>query len=197
MDASSRSAPRRSVTSVDLGELRARVVEVSAAAGVGPSTWLRSLVERKLGRAIEVSESWSGSPATSGARSQAVYRAWLDAELTDKLDERRRRDGFRTRASALRALIEGVGVTSGRDAGDGQAASLREAVDALGASNFQLVAIGRNVNQIAKALRAQPERAVAADRLALEHATAAIRNHLEQAAALVGQLRPMLKRSQP
>ncbi len=175
--------PRRVTTSVDLGELRARLVEVSAAAGVGPSTWIRELVRREL--------SVVGSPSTSKAvaaapASEGVYRAWLDGELTSKLDLLTQRGGFRTRAATLRALLEGVNV------GDANV-SLGDAVVALGESNHRLVAIGRNINQIAKALHGAGGRATTADVLALDAALRAIHTHLDLASTLVGELRPMFK----
>ena len=175
--------PRRVTTSVDLGELRARLVEVSAAAGIGPSTWIRELVRREL--------SVDGLPAVtklaaSGPASENVYRAWLDAELTAKLDLLTERGGFRTRAATLRALLEGVNV------GDANV-SLSDAVEALGVSNHHLVAIGRNINQIAKALYGAGRKATTADVLALDEAVGAIHKHLDLAATLVGELRPMFK----
>jgi hypothetical protein len=136
------------------------------------------------------------------ANQSLVYRAWLDAGLTAKLDERRRRDGFRSRAAVLRALIDGVGITHGESISSrvpgtsegGRSASLREAVDALGASNFQLVSLGRNISQLIKALRAVPGKPTAIDFLALEPTAAAIRHHVDQASKLVAHLRPMLRR---
>ena len=174
---------RRVTTSVDLGDLRARLIEVSAAAGVGPSTWIRELVRREL--------SSEGQPAAAKTpvavpSSEGVYRAWLDGELTAKLDVLTERGGFRTRAATLRAVLEGVNV------GDSNV-SLSDAVAALGASNHHLVAMGRNINQIAKALHGAGGRATTADALALDAALVAIHKHLDLAAALVGELRPMFK----
>ncbi len=185
MDASLR--PRRTTTSVDLGDLRDRLAEVSAASGVGPSTWIRELVRREL--------SADGAPAitkaaakadTAAPASENVYRAWLDAELTAKLDVLTERGGFRTRAATLRAVLEGVNV------GDANV-SVSGAVEALGISNHRLVAIGRNINQIAKALHGSGGRATTADVLALDEALMAIHEHLDLAAVLVGELRPMFK----
>lgn len=181
MDAA--SLPRRVTTSVDLGELRTRLVEVSAAAGIGPSTWIRELVRREL--------SVDGQPAIAKAAtvaptSEGVYRAWLDAELTAKLDLLTERGGFRTRPATLRALLEGLNV------GDANV-SLSDAVGALGASNHHLVAIGRNINQIARALHGAGSKATTADVLALDEALRVIHKHLDLASTLVGELRPMFK----
>ena len=96
-------------TTVRLDELQPQVLAAAAAAGVGPSTWLRDLVRREL-TAAQVPASGGADSVAEGA---GVYRAWLDADLTAQLDERRRRDGFRSRAAVLRALIKGVGITAG------------------------------------------------------------------------------------
>lgn len=175
--------PRRVTTSVDLGELRARLIEVSAAAGLGPSTWIRELVRREL--------SAEGSPAVTKPdavvpAAEGVYRAWLDTELTTKLDLLTVRGGFRTRVATLRALVEGVNV------GD-SSVSLVDAVEALGASTHRLVAIGRNINQIAKALHGAGGKARTGDVIALDDALRVIYGHVDLAANLVGELRPMFK----
>ena len=163
--------------------MRARLLEVSAAAGLGPSTWIRELVRRELSSEglAAITKPDSRVPATEG-----VYRAWLDAELTTKLDVLTERGGFKTRVATLRALVKGVNV------GDSNV-SVGDAVKTLGASNHRLVAIGRNVNQIAKALHGVGGKATTADVVALDDATRAIHKHLDLAAALVGELRPMFK----
>ena len=188
---------RRSVTSVDLGELRLHVERASAMAGVGPSTWLRELVRIELAKTSGWRPEGAANEPDVPAPLPPVYRAWLDAGLTARLDERRRLDGFRSRAAVLRALIEGVGMTQG-DGGSsegGRRESVSVVVQALGTSNFQLVTIGRNLHQIAKMLRASPGTTSASERAVLEAAAAAIRQHVDQASKLVGQLRPMLRRA--
>jgi len=190
---------RRWVTSVDLGDLRPEVERVCAAAGVGVSTWLKALVARELVKGPNGTAAETDDPADG-----SIYRARLSARLTAKLDERRLRDGFRSRAAVLRALIDGVGLTGGdgasavssdRSADDDRPVSLREAVDALGDSTFRLVTIGLNVNQIVKSLKATPGGGTLGERQALAQASAEILQHIKQASDLVGQLRPMLKRS--
>lgn len=187
MDDAASSPARRSVTSVDLGELKPQVALASAAAGVGPSTWLRELVRRELHAHGAVHSKAPAVPETPAPHPDrtAVYRAWLDADLTAKLDRVTEQGGFRTRAAALRGLLEGVAMSGGSSTGD--------AVHALGLSNHQLVAIGRNINQIAKSLHAAPGKTGASERIALDAAVSAIHKHLELTAVLVGELRPMLK----
>ena len=166
--------------------MKERVAELSAAAGVGPSTWLRDLVHREIGRSGS-----ADAPPTDDIDPEAPehgpYRTWLDAGLTAKLDLLMGANGFRTRPATLRALLEGVRVAGGGGAATG------DAVQALGESNGRLVAIARNVNQIAKSLQAGG-RVLTADRMALDEAVLAIHKHVEVAALLVSELRPMLKR---
>ncbi len=172
--------------------MKGRVAELSEAAGVGPSTWLRDLVHREISRSGSRDVAVAHGGDTDAAHG-GPYRTWLDAGLTAKLDRLTEANGFRTRPATLRALIEGVRVSGGGgEAGGGLATG--EAVRALGASNQRLVAIGRNVNQIAKALHGAGGKVLTADRIALDEAVRAIHRHVEVAALLVSELRPMLKR---
>lgn len=177
---------RRSITSVDLGELRAGVAAASASAGVGPSTWLRDLVRRELSGAPNAAPT----APTPAEETTGVYRAWLDADATAKLDRITQAGGFRSRAAALRGLLDGVNVNVGAQGTVG----IAEAVQALGLSNHQLVAIARQLSQLAKAATsADPKQPAGADSAALPQVLQSIRTHLDLAAVLVGELRPMLK----
>ena len=80
------SPKRRRVTSVDLGEWRPHVERASASAGVGPSTWLRDLVKRDLASSAEHPVEGAASGSDIQTAQTLVYRAWLDAGLTAKLD---------------------------------------------------------------------------------------------------------------
>lgn len=198
MDGDSAPQHTRSVTSVDLGAMKARVAELSAAAGVGTSTWLRDLVHREVSRSA-APDGVGGAGVASDAGPfggddvhSGPYRTWLDAAITAKLDRLTEANGFRTRAATLRALIEGVRIGGG-GGNDGGGPSASDAVRALGVSNHHLVAIGRNVNQIAKSLHASGK-VTTADRLALDEAVRVIHEHVAIASALVGELRPMFKR---
>ena len=184
MENAASTSPRRVVTSVDLGELKPQVVALSAAAGVGPSTWLRELVRREVEGGAARADT--GVLAAPKAKSQSVYRAWLDADLTAELDAITRTGGFRNRTAALRAILKNVGL-------QGTDSSTADAVRAVGVSNHHLVAIGRNINQIAKALHAAPGKTTASERIELEEAAKAIHKHLEVASRLVGELRPMVR----
>jgi hypothetical protein len=171
---------KRHFATVDLGDLRARVDAAAAAAGLGPSTWLKDLVRR------EVAELPVGGQAPVAERGEAVYRAALDADLVAKLDERVRSDGLRDRAAGLRALIEGAVVLP--QSGD---VSLREAVDALARSNDQLAGVWQRTSRESRALAGS---AFADDRRAMRTAASEIRAHVDIASELLAQLRPLLKR---
>lgn len=173
--------PKRVVTSVHLGALRTEAQRKSAESGQTISSWVRALVQRELGESGQIA-----SIPTRRTSQRAVYRAWLESDLVDKLDQLAGERGLRTRAAALRAVLEGL-----TPAGGG--VTLADAASALGASNHHLVAIGRNLNQVARSLNAYPGRTTTADRLALVQAEQQIRTHLEQASVLLGQLRPLLK----
>ena len=191
-------------TSVHLGELKPALLAAAAAAGVGPSTWIRDLVARELTSLGPVPAEIEDDD-DAGDRSTAVYRAWLSADLTQALDVRKERDGFKSRAAVIRALIVGVGITSAPSvsgsapdaAGEapGAAATLREAVEALGASNHELVGIARNVGNVAKAVREGSGGTRVIDRIRLEEAVESINAHLKVASKLLGDLRPLLKRT--
>jgi hypothetical protein len=187
-------------TTVRLDDLYPSVAAAAKAAGVGPSTWLRDLALREL----EALGQLAASEATdAGESTSSVYRAWLNADLTAQLDLRRQRDGFRSRAAVLRALIAGVGITGASEALDSGVAAaagpseapatLRQAVDALGASNHQLVAIVQGVSSVAKALREADGVPRVIDRIRLDETVVAIGSHLRIASQLLGDLRPLLK----
>jgi len=170
---------KRHFATVDLGDLRAQVDSAAAAAGLGPSTWLKDLVRRAVAE-MPVDQ------APVAERGETVYRAALDADLVAKLDERVQSDGLRDRAAGLRALIEGAVVLP--KSGD---VSLREAVDALAQSNVQLAALWVRVSGEARGIAGS---AFADDRRSLRAAASEIRKHVTIAADLLEQLRPLLKR---
>jgi hypothetical protein len=121
-------------------------------------------------------------------RGPGVYRAWFDAQQTAKLDLIVARTGRRSRIKALHALLDGVPIGA-----PASAANLGQAVQALARSNHELVAVGRNLNQVARSLNAYPGRTTTAERMAIERVLAAVRSHLEEAARVVAELRPQLK----
>lgn len=170
-------ADRRQTTTIDLGALRPRVTERCAASGEKASTWIRGLIERELDLAPR-------SPAREIAPGNA-YRPWLDEARVARLDQLVGEGRFRSRATALRALIDGVDVSAGgRDLGS--------AVDALGRSTSELAALGRNLNQVARSLNAFPGRTTPVERAIVAETCRSVEHHLDVAARLMAQVRPLL-----
>lgn len=198
--------PRSTLLTVELGELKAQLQARSAADGVSPSAWVREAILGRLEAHAEASEAIAerrpqsatakpldgqapvAAQGVDSARGAGVYRAWFDAEQTAKLDVIVARTGRRSRIKALHALLDGVQVGAEASAGN-----LGDAVQALARSNHELVAIGRNLNQVAKSLNAYPGKTTVADRMAIERVLATLRGHLEDAARLVAELRPTVK----
>lgn len=196
-----RSPKPRATLNVDLGALREAVEARSAAAGVKPSAWVRQALQEALARpqggaATGDDTGERGVPpladqaqGVDASRGKGVYRAWFDAEQTAKLDLVVARTGRRSRIKALHALLDGVQL----EPAGASAVNLVAAVGALTRSNYEMVGIGRNLNQLAKNLNAYPGKTTAADRSAIERVLAMTRGHVEQAARLVAELRPLVK----
>lgn len=192
--------PAPVTVSVFLGELRPAVDVAASAEGVGPSAWIAGLVRDALGARTRASgDGGEGAPlekcddaAAGGARIR------LDSGLTRDLDRLQRREGLRSRPAAVRALLDGVIASKGEVAAqaspraDGDGAGLGSLVGELGRSNAQLVAVGRNLNQMVKLARAHPTKFTVADRMKLEATEAVLREHLRIAAEVVANLRPRL-----
>ncbi len=195
-----RIAKPRATLNVDLGPLREAVEARSAAAGVKASAWVRQALQEALARpqgaavtdhepGVATPPAAAGPQGVDASRGPGVYRAWFDAEQTAKLDQVVARTGRRSRIKALHALLDGVQL----EPAGASAVDLVSAVGALTRSNHELVAIGRNLNQLTKNLNAYPGKTTAADRSAIERVLAMTRGHVEQAARLVAELRPLVK----
>lgn len=192
------SKTRTTLLTVELGALKAPVLARSAATGVRPSEWVRQALQRALEgpeEAAEVDGRVTGALVAGdepvgvvSGRGPGVYRAWFDAAQTAKLDLIVARTGRRSRVKALHALLDGVQLGA-----EASAANLGDAVQALARSNHELVAVGRNLNQVAKSLNAYPGKTTTADRMAIEVVLATLRGHLDDAARLVTELRPLVK----
>lgn len=192
------SKPRNTLN-VDLGALRGAVESAATVAALKPSAWIRAAVQAQLAASgathVPMTAPGSGSPGC--ATSAGVYRAWFDAEQTAKLDALVARSGRRSRIQVLHALLDGVQLAPTSSRPDGSGTDLAETVQVLSRSNHELVAFGRNLNQIARSLATHPGRTSAADRLALDQAGKTLRTHLEAAARLVAELRPLVRPRAP
>lgn len=189
----------RATLNVDLGPLRDAVESAASAASLKPSAWIRAAVQAQLAASgaahVPLAPPSSVSPAS--ATAAGVYRAWFDTEQTAKLDALVARSGRRSRIHVLHALLDGVQLAPAGSRPDGPGTDLAEAVQVLTRSNHELVAFGRNLNQIARSLATHPGRTSAADRLAIDQAAKTVRMHLEAAARLVAELRPLVRPRSP
>ncbi|NRF71394.1 plasmid mobilization relaxosome protein MobC [Aquincola sp. S2] len=185
--ASSADRPKRATLNIDLGPLRPAVDARAKAEGMRVSDVVRIAVQ------VHLSDDREEPPAAgdAGGVGEAVYRPNLSARDAAKLDELRARTGRRTRQGVLRALIDGIALApTGGPAGS---QNLGDAVQQLIRSNAELVAIGRNLNQVAHSLNLYPGKTTAADREALERTVAAVYDHLEAAARLAAEIRPLVR----
>ena len=179
--------PRRAVLTVDLGStLRAAVAERATAEGLRVSDVVRQAVQEHIasGRELRADQRGDVEPTEGVGR----YQPHLDAKYAAKLDELKLRTGRRTRHGVLRALIDGINLAP---AGGSQ--NLGAAVQQLIRSNAELVAIGRNLNQVAHSLNLYPGKTTAADRQAIERTVGAVYDHLEAAARLAAEIRPLVR----
>lgn len=177
--------PRRAVLTIDLGStLRSALDERATAEGVRVSDVVRRAVQEHLAGGAEA------SAAGGEGKLDGVYRPSLTARDAAKLDQLRARTGRRTRQGVLRALIDGIELAP---AGAGGSQHLGEAVQQLIRSNAELVAIGRNLNQVAHSLNLYPGKTTANDRQAIERTVATVYDHLEAAARLAAEIRPLVR----
>jgi hypothetical protein len=124
-------------------------------------------------------------------------RLALDAELATLLHQVQQQGQFRTRPAALRLVLRhflGKGAATIQPV---DAAPLKDSVAALMRSNHELLPIGKNINQIAKALNAMQGGFRNSDTRSLQADARAVRDHVEQAARLVTALRPLVTPHKP
>lgn len=197
---------KRALVSVDVSAFREQVGAAAAEAGVGVSTWLREVarvqstpadgsgsggaIQSGLGDARPHKEGAIGAVGGEGEST----RLRLDADLTRLLEEIRVREGLRSMTAVVRALAEGV-LRTGTPADvhrSGRTFGLGDAVAQLGASNAQLAAVGRNLNQLVKVARVTPGKLSVADRMKLEETEFAVKRHVQHASAVVTELRPRI-----
>jgi hypothetical protein len=193
---SARKPPsRRARLDVDVGpELSARVRAAAAAGGRTPSEWTRELLQREL--AQEAASAGTGplqihpGPDASAA---APGRLVLDAELASLLQQVQAQGQFRTRPAALRLVLRhfiGQGPIPAAEPVD--ATPLKDGVAALMRSNYELLPIGKNINQIAKSLNAMQGGFRNTDTKNLQVFAQAVREHVEQAARVVASIRALV-----
>jgi hypothetical protein len=193
----------RARLAVDVGpELSARVRAAAAAGGRTPSEWTRELLQRELApQAATANPGQSQRPTAPEAwESPAHGRLVLDAELVSLLQQVQTQGQFRTRPAALRLVLRHF---LGQAQGPGQgttpttpepvdATPLKDGVAALMRSNHELLPIGKNINQIAKALNAIHGGFRNSETRNLQVFAQAVREHVEQAARVVSSIRALV-----
>lgn len=186
------SAPKpklRQTLSVDLGELRAPLLAACEVADVRPGEAIRSLVSSGLRgelptlfvREPAVEYGRRGKPKSDpagvesirskdGVRETKLEKVTVrlgvtEREVVAELAERERFTVSRWIAALVRArLLKGAQFS-------------REELQALADSTGQLGAIGRNLNQVARALNSQDHHGTAYDRALIDELRAEIRSH--------------------
>ena len=166
----------RNIMCVDLGDLKEPWVTWCRTQGVKPSAAIQQIVAKltsskanaKPGRAVE----------SHGARDQKRMRRELS--LTESEDRLAARHAEAAGYSVPRWLLALVRAQLTGNPQIGQ----REQ-ELLGESNYQLLAIGRNLNQIARHLNALPGDHSAYNTAAIEEARKVIDGHVKRVAKLV------------
>jgi hypothetical protein len=189
----------RARLAVDVGpELSARVRAAAAAGGCTPSEWTRELLQRELApQAPPANPNHSQRPTAPEAwESPAHGRLVLDAELVSLLQQVQTQGQFRTRPAALRLVLrhflgqcQGATPTTAEPV---DATPLKDGVAALMRSNHELLPIGKNINQIAKALNAVHGGFRNTETRKLQVFAQAVREHVEQAARVVSTIRALV-----
>jgi hypothetical protein len=197
-----RQVSQRTTLHVDVGpELSARVRAAAAAGGRTPSEWTRELLQRELAQeAATANPGHSQRPTAPEAwESPAHGRLVLDAELVSLLEQVQTQGQFRTRPAALRLVLrhflgqgQGQGQSVRPTAEPVDATPLKDGVAALMRSNHELLPIGKNINQIAKALNAIHGGFRNSETRNLQVFAQAVREHVEQAARVVSTIRALV-----
>ena len=194
-----RQPPQRATLHVDVGtELSAQLRAAAAAGGRTPSEWTRDLLQRELAQHRAMARVPGDGSGASGAQSPFAHpaatpgRLVLDAELAWLLQQVQQQGQFRTRPAALRLVLRHF---LGRGAAPPQpvdATPLKDGVAALMRSNHELLPIGRSINQIAKSLNAMQGGFRNPDTKGLQAFAQAVREHVDQAARVVSNLRGLV-----
>ena len=171
-----RSPKQRNMLSVDLGELKDPWAAWCATQGVKPSTAIKQVVAKltggarnpKPGRAVE----------SQGTRD--AQRVRREIKLTGSENSLAAKHAAAAGYSVPRWLLALVRaqLTGAAQFGQGEQ-------ELLGKSNYLLLTMGRNLNQIAKHLNTSPEDRGAYDVVAIEEARQAIDTHVKTVARLI------------
>ena len=169
-------------------ELKAQLVAAACKAGTSPSALARRAIARAL--AGRVVDRRSSSPAPSAGEAMKEFRVTVPESAAARLAAAARAAGM-TRSAYVSTAALGLADGPERDSnGSARApaaiASLREA---LMKSNAGLAPIGRNLNQVTRALNAHPGRMSRADRENLEAVADRVVEHLKVVSELLHAIR--------
>lgn len=186
----------RSTTTVDLRDLRYPFVEACHSVGLRPSEVLRQLVARALSDGVLNSPT---APCCSEPRNE-THRSKRPLLPTFRLrrgqeESERRRVELRLTASeydAARSLArsEGMPLTLWitalvRSRAVGGSYLGAEELQALVDSSYQLQAVGRNLNQVARAVHAGSSPSARVHQTLFEHLQKRIEHHLQRIGAVI------------
>jgi hypothetical protein len=168
--------------SVDLRGLRPALEQMAQHSGMTPSAFTRRAVALALAR----NAAWTATAHGVSPRSHCI-------KVSLKLSRRHAamlRDGARSAgmfpSPYVEALLDGVPDIA-------QSGRRPEALEALTRSNAELAAMGRNLNQLARALHRSHQAGATEAAAAVSDMAAVVREHLEVAATLLATLRPRCK----
>ena len=177
----SMSAPPRQVLSVDVGELRHPIETRAAAEGLRPGPWIRRLVTQALSDAPSDGPTRLATGTEPSRRDPAdlvKFTARLTTAQATVLARRAAQAGLSRTEFLARLLMDELPIVAPMD-GHLSAALIDH--------NHQLVALGRNLNQIARNLNAYPGRMTASERDFIVAVTRTTREHVERMARFLAE----------
>ena len=188
----------RATAHIDLGPLKGAIAAQSAARRMTPSAWIRETLAARLATQDRAVLDTQAQPSAEPSADQTTdptpdYQALFTRAEAAKLDAIVSSTGRRSRIAVLRALLDGVDLGTQGQAPSTTGATLFDATQALRSSNFALVPVGRNLNQVAKSLNAYPGKTSTAERMTIEQTVSAVSKHLDRAARLIAAVAPLVK----
>jgi hypothetical protein len=168
---------------VDLGGLRAVLLERANAAGQSPSAFVREVIATSLGRRERDVAAVPALPnvRADGARARVFLR--MSCEEAALLRERARRAGVPPGEYVATLIAEAPALTT--------ATSRSEQRAALIASTAELATLGRSVGQLSALLRRGSVPAPHEYRVLLEALLVDVRRHLALASGALAGLEPL------
>ncbi|WP_084267336.1 plasmid mobilization protein [Azohydromonas lata] len=169
----------RQLLVVDVGPLKPLIASCAAQAGKPPTTWARELMAQAV-------EALGAGPAPERPSPKRPARNGNLVKFFARLTPEE--------AAAIKASAKTAGLSQseyvGRLAMNPTAAGAVgvPALQALAESNRQLLAIGRNLNQIARTLNESPGQMTGADHALILRVAELARAHVELTASVIAEL---------